>query len=121
MNFGGCAVDDPACTVEEAAAEGLPWGVTGKVVSSVPYAVFKGIRFQILYTGASCVLEGIEVTYTGSAGGRFDNGVGTFAFVPTNFAATGTEVKALGWSVAWEALFTTEALEAHQGQILHLG
>jgi len=121
MNFGGCVVDDPACTVEAAAAEALPWSVTGKSVSSVPYAVFKGIKFQVVYAGGSCALEGVEVTFTGSAGGRYDNSVGTFVFSPANFFATGTQVKALGSSVVWEALLTTEALEAHQGQILHLG
>lgn len=121
MTFSNCLTDDPACTVEAAEAEALPWGLTGKVVSSLPYAVFKGIKFGISYGGEECVLLGVEAFFTGSAGGRYDNTVGTFAFTPTNFNATGTEIKVFGLSVAWNAFFTTEALGAHMGEVLNLG
>lgn len=121
MTFSNCLTSDPACTVEAAEVEWLPWGLTGKVVSSFAYVVFKGIKFEITYGGEECALYGVEAFFTGTAGGRYDNTVGTFAFSPTNFAATGTEIKVFGSSVAWNALFTTEALGAHMGEVLNLG
>ena len=121
MNFSNCITNDPDCTVEVAEAEALPWGLTGKVIGSSTYAVFKGIKFEIRYGGEECVLWEVEAFFTGSAGGKYDNSVGAFSFTPTNFKATGTEVTAFGLSVAWNAYFTTEALGAHMGQTLNLG
>lgn len=120
MAFENCVTDDAACTVEEAAAEALPWSVSGSVVSFVRYVVFKGVKFTIVYGGLECPLEGVEAGFTGTAGGKYDNGTGAFAFNPTNFKATGTEIKVFGNSAQWEAFFTTEALGFHNGQVLEL-
>lgn len=121
MALDSCVTDSKVCTVEEAAAEKLPWSIHGALVSTIDYVLFEGIEFTIAYAGENCVLEGVEATFAGSAGGKYDNTSGTFAFNPQAFTATGTGIEALGTSVAWNALFTTEALGAHKGQTLELG
>jgi hypothetical protein len=91
-------------------------GVT--VVSN--YVIVEGVKFTLLYGGEICPLEGIAAKFTGTAGGLYNNAVGTFTFSTTNFKATKTEIKALGTSIEWNAFFTTEALGPHKGQILEL-
>lgn len=62
------------------------------------------------------MLDGIQVTFTGTAGARFDNATESFVFNAASFAATKTKLTALGESVEWNSVFTTEALDRTPGR-----
>ncbi len=113
-----CSTSSKACTVKSAAAQKLPWSVHGTTVASVNYVVVEGIKFSILYAGEECALGETLVTFVGTAGGKYDNTVGTFTFDKSSFLATGTAIEGL---TEWNATFTTEALGPHKEQLLELG
>jgi hypothetical protein len=119
MTLSGCTTNSKACTVKSAVAEKLPWPVRGVTIVS-NYVIVEGIRFTLLYAGEECVLDETAAAFTGTAGGLYNNETGTFTFNKTNFSATKTAIKALNTTIEWNALFTTEALGPHKGQILEL-
>jgi hypothetical protein len=120
ITLGNCTTNSKWCTIESASAENIPWSVRGVTVVTSNYAILEGIRFTLLYGGEECALNEIAAAFTGTAGGLYDNGTGTFTFNPTNFSATKTAIKALKTSIEWNAVFTTEALGPHKGQVLEL-
>lgn len=119
MTISNCTTNSKACTIKSSIAEKLPWPVHGVTVVS-NYVIVEGIKFTLLYAGEECVLDETAAVFTGTAGGLYNNETGTFTFNKTNFSATGTAIKALKTSIEWNALFTTEALGPHKGQILEL-
>ena len=120
MTLSNCVTNSKVCTVESAVAEGLPWSVRGVTVVSSSYVIFEGVKFTLLYGGEECALNEIAATFTGTAGGLYNNSTGTFTFSSASFSATKTAIKALKTTIEWNALFTTEALGPHKGQILEL-
>jgi hypothetical protein len=104
-----CSTNSKACTVAAAAAEGLPWSVHAKTIGTGNYIIVEGVKIGILYAGEECVLNETLLRYKGSAGALFNNANSTFTFSPANFTATGTELKALGASVQWNGVFSTNA------------
>lgn len=120
MTLSNCTTNSKFCTIKSAIAEKLPWSVRGVTVVTSNYVILEGIRFTLLYAGEECALDEIAAAFTGTAGGLYDNGTGTFTFSPANFSATGTAIKALKTSIEWNAVFSTEALGLHKGQILEL-
>jgi hypothetical protein len=120
MTLSNCATNSKWCTLESSVAEKLPWPVHGVTVAGANYVIFEGIKFTLLYAGEECALGGIAATFTGTAGGLYDNNTGTFVFNSASFSATKTAIKALKTTIEWNAVFTTEALGAHKGEILEL-
>lgn len=116
--IANCSTSDPACTVKVIQAEKLPWSVALKTVSGSPYILIGGVKISLLYEGSLCVLEGVLVTIAGSAGGLYTNAIETITFSPSTFKTTGTKLSALGNPVEWSSIFTTEALEFHNGEEL---
>lgn len=120
--FKNCFTNVSECAIESVTAEKLPWATHGTVVVSTSYLLLEGIKIVVRYVpNENCVLDGVVLPYTGSAGGKYDNSKGTFTFDPSGFKATGTEIKVLGTPVEWSDVFTTEALGPHKGQTLELG
>lgn len=115
-----CGTSSPFCTVDAASAEALPWAGQAKTVSAQSYVVLEGVRFSVLYGGALCPLQGVVAKITGSAGGRYDNATATLTFDPASFKATATQLKALGSTVEWKAIFPVKAAGAHTGEKLTL-
>jgi uncharacterized membrane protein len=106
------------CTVEAIEAEEFPWPSELKTVGASNYLVVKEVDVWILYGGWFCPLWGVWANVTGSAGGLINNTTESATFSPSSFAATGTELEALGESVEWNGVFPTEAFEWHRGQSL---
>ncbi|HEV7399609.1 MAG TPA: hypothetical protein VGN84_05000 [Solirubrobacterales bacterium] len=67
------------------------------------YLIIQGFRVSILYGGEECVLGGTVVTITGTAGGLVNNTTESVTFNSSSFAATKTELKALGSKIEWTA------------------
>jgi hypothetical protein len=117
----GCSTSTKACTVKTAVAEKLPWPLHLATVATNIYVILEKVRIGFLYSGEECALDEIPVTVTGSAGGLFNNASSTIALNPSNFIATGTELRALGTRIDWNSVLTTEATGAHTGQALEVG
>ncbi len=114
-----CTTSEKECTVEAMEAEKLPWPahlMTGK--SGGNYVVIENIKINILYSGALCLLDGVVVPVTGSAGALFENAPETAVFNEASFKETKTGLKALGSPVLLEGAFPTEAFEWHREQAL---
>lgn len=121
MSFEGCSTNLSECLIESIAAEALPWQVRGKVVKSIDYVFLEGVKVTVEYApNGNCLLDGIALTFTGTAGGSYDNATGSFAFDSASFTATGASISALGTPFQWSGVFTTEALGPHSGQVLEL-
>lgn len=118
-NFASCTTGT-VCLVESAEAEKLPWPMRGVTISSKNYVVIEGVRVGVLYEGEECVLQGLLVKTTGTAGGLFDNATSSATFDPSSFKATGTALKALGASVEWNGVFPFKATGFHSGEALTL-
>ncbi len=106
------------CTVEAIEAEWFPWPASLTTVSGSNYLVIKEVDVWILYGGWFCPLWGVWANVTGSAGGLINNTTETATFSPSSFAATKTELEALGETVEWNGVFPTEAFKWHRGQAL---
>jgi hypothetical protein len=106
------------CTVEAIEAESFPWPASLTTSGGNNYLVIKEVDVWILYGGWFCPLWGVWANVTGSAGGLINNTTETATFSPTTFAATGTELEALGESVEWNGVFPTEAFQWHRNQAL---
>ena len=104
------------CTVEAIEAEEFPWPAELKTVGANNYLVVKEVDVWILYGGWFCPLWGVWTNVTGTAGGLVNNTTESATFSPSSFAATGTELEALGESVEWNGVFPTEAFEWHRGE-----
>jgi len=113
-----CTTNSSACAVKSIVAEKLPWPSKLTTVSTTPYIIIEGVKVPILYSGEECVLGGVLVTVTGSAGGSIDNAKETATFNSTTLTATGTSLKALGQKIEWNGLFPTEAFQWHREQAL---
>jgi hypothetical protein len=114
-----CTTDSPeVCTVKSITPETLPWASKLTTVSTKNYIVIEGVKVSIVYSGVECVLGGLTVKVTGTAGGLIDNTAETATFNSSSFTATGTKLTALGSSVQWEGVFPTEAFEWHRTQAL---
>lgn len=121
LSLKNCTTISEACPVETAAAEKLPWPLHLTAIGSKIYVVLEKVRISFLYGGEECALGEVLTTITGSAGASFDNTNSTMTFNPSNFTATGTELKALGSKIDWNCILTTEATGAHSGQPLQVG
>jgi len=113
-----CTTNSSACTVKSIKSEALPWASKLTTVSTTNYIVIEGVKVPILYDGEECVLGGVLVTVTGSAGGAIDNTAETATFNASTLTATGTSLKALGQKIEWNGLFPTEAFQWHREQAL---
>jgi hypothetical protein len=114
-----CTTDSPeVCTVKTITPETLPWAAKLTNVTPSSYIVIEGVKVSIVYAGAECVLGGLTVKVTGTAGGVIDNTAETATFNTTTFKATKTELKALGSAIEWYGVFPTEAFEWHRNQAL---
>lgn len=113
-----CTTNSKACTVKSISAQSLPWPAKLTTVSTSNYIVIEGVKVPITYAGATCALNGITATVTGSAGGVIDNVAETATFNKTTLSATKTELKALNQPIEWNGLFPTEAFEWHREQAL---
>jgi hypothetical protein len=113
-----CTTNSSACSVKSIKAEALPWPSKLTTVSTTNYIIIEGVKVPILYAGEECVLGGVLVTVTGSAGGSIDNTTETATFNSSTLAASGTSLKALGQKIEWNGLFPTEAFQWHREQAL---
>lgn len=118
--FSTCTATSP-CTVEAVEAEGFPWPSELGTVSGQHYFVMKKVDVTVYFGSGSCALAEIAMQITGSAGALYENPTETFTFSPASFAATGTQLVALGFEVDWTAAFTTEATGPHEGEALTVG
>lgn len=110
-----CTTDSPeVCTVKSITPETLPWASKLTTVAPSNYIVIEGVKVSIVYSGAECVLGGMTVKVTGTAGGRVDNATEIATFDSASFSATKTKLSAFGSSVLWEGVFPTEAFEVHR-------
>ena len=119
VNFANCTTGT-VCLVESAEAEQLPWPLRGVTILAKNYVVIEAIRVGVLYEGEECVIGGLLVKTTGTAGGLFDNTTSSATFDPSTFKATGTALKALGTPVEWNGLFPFKATGFYSGQPLTL-
>jgi hypothetical protein len=113
-----CTTNSKACTVKSIEAQSLPWPAKLRTVTSVHYIVIEGVKVPITYAGATCALNGITATVTGTAGGRIDNTAETATFDAASFSATATQLKAMNQNITWQGVFPTEAFEWHREQAL---
>lgn len=113
-----CTTDSPACAVKTIGAETLPWPAHLSKVETSNYIVIEGAKVGITYSGKECVLKGIAVKVTGTAGGLLDNTAETATFNSSSFKATKTELRALESPIEWIGVFPTEAFEWHREQAL---
>ncbi len=120
LALNNCSTSDQHCTVDSAAAEKLPWPAHLSTVSANNYVVFEGVKISLLFDGPECVLEGILLTITGSAGARYDNPTEIFSLDAASFSATKTALKGFGSAIEWTGDFTTEATGGHAGQALEI-
>lgn len=118
MPLYNCTTDSTACAVKTIAAETLPWPAKLTTVETKNYVVIEKVKVGISYTGVECVLKGIAVKVTGSAGGLLDNTAETATFNTTTLKATKTELRALESAIEWNGVFPTEAFEWHRNQPL---
>lgn len=116
-----CTTSSKVCAVKSIAAEALPWPLKVTAISTKNYVVIEGIKVVIIYTGASCAVNGTLVTVKGTAGGLVDNTAETATFDASTFTATATKLTALGSSIEWKGIFPTEAFEWHREQALTVG
>jgi len=114
--LSNCFTNSKSCTVESIAAETLPWAGKVTTVAGSVYLIIQGFRVSILYGGEECVLGGTAVTITGTAGGLVNNTTESVTFNSSSFAATKTELKALGSKIEWNGVFTMIPTGAHIGQ-----
>jgi hypothetical protein len=118
LTFSNCTTSEEPCTVKTIGAEKLPWAAHLVKIGASNYVVVEGIKIGIVYAGPECVLGGLLVAITGTAGGLYDNPTETFTFNATNFEATKTALKALSSKATWNAVFSTEALGFYAGEPL---
>jgi len=118
MPLFNCKTDTDACAVKSITAETLPWPATLMSVSTSKYIKIENVKVGISYSGEECVLGGIAVKVTGTAGGLIDNVTETATFNSASFPATGTVLKAMGSSILWTGVFPTEAFESRRLQAL---
>lgn len=118
MPLFNCTTNSSACTVKSIGAETLPWPAHLATFEAANYVVMEAVKVGIAYAGVECVLKGIAVKVTGSAGGIVDNSAETATFNSTTIKASKTELKALGSQIEWNGLFPTEAFEWHRNQAL---
>jgi hypothetical protein len=113
-----CSTNSEACAVKTIGAESLPWPAHLTKVETSNYIVIEKAKVGITYSGAGCVLKGIAVKVTGTAGGLLDNTAETATFNAASFKATKTELRALENPIEWNGVFPTEAFEWHREQAL---
>lgn len=114
-----CTTSSPeVCTVKSITPETLPWAANLLTVSTTPYIKIEGVKVSIVYAGTECALGGLTVKVTGTAGGRIDNVTEIATFDASSFAATATELKALGQKILWQGVFPTEAFQWKREQAL---
>jgi hypothetical protein len=118
MPLYNCTTDSEACAVKTIAAETLPWPAHLSKVETSNYIVIEKAKVGIAYSGEECVLRGVAVKVTGTAGGLLDNTAETATFSAASFKATKTELKALGSAIQWSGVFPTEAFQWHRNQAL---
>jgi hypothetical protein len=118
MPLYNCTTNSSACAVKTIGAETLPWPAHLTKVEPSSYIVIENVKVGIAYSGAECVLKGIAVKVTGSAGGLVDNAAETATFNSSTLKATKTELKALGSAIEWNGVFPTEAFQWHREQAL---
>lgn len=118
MPLYNCTTDTSACAVKTIAAETLPWPAHLSKVEVSNYIVIEKAKVGIAYSGEECVLRGVAVKVTGTAGGLLDNTAETATFNAASFKATKTELKALGSTIQWTGVFPTEAFQWHRNQAL---
>jgi len=111
-----CTTNTKSCTVEEIQAKKLPWPTHLVTVAGKEYLVIEKIEVEILYGGATCAFE--EVDVKGSAGGLIENTAQTATFNKATLEATGTALKVGATNIEWNGLFPTEAFETHREQTL---
>jgi len=116
LSFSNCQTNSSSCTVASIQALGLPWAANPVKISSSNYLVIKGVRIDLLYAGAECVLGGTLVEITGSAGGLIDNATESVVFNSSSFAATGTKLSALKTTVQLQGTVPMQATGAHSGE-----
>lgn len=116
-----CSTNSPVCTVKTIEAQSLPWSAQLKTIGATHYLVIPTLKVGIVYAGEECVLGGVFVAITGSAGGRFEAGTESFVFNAASFSATGTKLKALGSTVEWTTTLSAEAFGPHLGEALAIG
>ena len=113
-----CTTDSTACLVKTIEAEALPWASHLATFSTKNYIVIEGVKVAIRYEGKECVLGGILVKVTGSAGGVVDNTAETATFNNETLTASKTELKALSQKIEWNGVFPTEAFQSHREQAI---
>jgi uncharacterized membrane protein len=114
-----CTTDSPeVCTVKSITPETLPWAAKLTTVIPNNYIVIEGVKVSIVYAGVECVLGGLTVKITGTAGGLINNTTEIATFDAASFSATKTKLTAMGSSVLWEGVFPTEAFEWHRNEAL---
>ena len=116
-----CSTSSKACAVESATAKKLPWPLHLATVGTSIYVILEKVRFDFIYKGEECALSETLVTVAGSAGGLFNNTSSTIAFSALSFMKTGTQLSALGESIEWSCILTTEATGVHKEQALEVG
>ena len=118
MPLYNCTTNSPACAVKTIAAETLPWPAHLTKIETSNYIVVEKAKVGITYSGIECVLKGIAVKVTGSAGGLLDNTAETATFNAATLKTTKTELRALENPIEWNGVFPTEAFEWHREQAL---
>lgn len=119
LSFSNCSVSNEACTVNPITADSLSWPLHLVTIGSNDYVVIENVHISIFYNGELCPVGETLITVTGKAGGLFASS--TIEFSPSTFSATGTELKALGQKITWNAVLSTEAQGLHAGHALEVG
>jgi hypothetical protein len=116
--LSNCVTNSAFCEVAAISPSGLPWTASLATVSSQSYIAISGFEVRILYEGALCALDGVEITIDGSAGGLIGNATESITFDNSSFSATGTSLLALGSTATWGGVFTMVATGSRLGQSL---
>jgi len=118
LPVGTCFTDSSVCTVEAFEPESFPWNAPLKAVSSKDYLRIEGVHLTFLLGEEECPLYEIAIEITGTAGGIIDNEAEQIVFNAATFKATGTELKALGQKVEYNAALELKATGPRAGQQL---
>lgn len=117
----GCHTSSGACTVEAIEARHLPWPTHLTTVAGKSYLFIEGIEVGILYAGALCALDEVEILVKGTAGGVVENATESATFNSTTFSATGAQLKVGATPIEWNGVFPTEAFAWHRTESLSVG
>jgi len=106
VTLSNCHTDTPACTVEIAEGEGLPWPVHLTTIGTEHYFVVENVDLEFFYGGEECALNETLLAAKGSLGGLVDDTNHTVTINATTMSAVGAQLKIGSMKVEFNGVFS---------------